>query len=76
VTLWNAASVSTSRLHHFCIIYGASLAVGGMLNTLTVPALTFIFLGIVAGLAAAFVLMLWEVERRLAKPRRHRDRLG
>jgi hypothetical protein len=47
-----------------------------MLNTLTTAAFTFVFLGIVAGLGAAFVLMFWEVERQLAKPQRNRDRLG
>jgi hypothetical protein len=47
-----------------------------MLNTLAVPALTFVFLGIVASLGAAFVLILCETERRLAKPDRNRDRFG
>ncbi len=47
-----------------------------MLNTLTTAAFTFVFLGIVVGLGAAFVLMFWEVERQLAKPHRNRDRLG
>jgi hypothetical protein len=46
-----------------------------MLNTLTTAAFTFVFLGIVVGLGAAFVLMLWEAERKLARPR-NRDRLG
>jgi hypothetical protein len=46
-----------------------------MLNTLTTAAFTFVFLGIVVSLGAAFVLMLWEVERQLAKPR-NRDPLG
>jgi hypothetical protein len=46
-----------------------------MLNTLTTAAFTFVFLGIVVSLGAAFVLMFWEVERQLAKLR-NRDRLG
>ncbi|MGX9428455.1 MULTISPECIES: hypothetical protein [Bradyrhizobium] len=46
-----------------------------MLNTLTTAAFTFVFLGIVIGLGAAFVLMFWEVERQLTRPR-NRDRLG
>jgi hypothetical protein len=47
-----------------------------MLNTLTTAAFTFVFLGIVASLGAAFVLLFWEGEQRLAKPQRNRDRLG
>ncbi|MCA1458901.1 hypothetical protein I6F35_38240 [Bradyrhizobium sp. BRP22] len=47
-----------------------------MLDTLTTAAFTFVFLGVVVGLGAAFVLILWEVERQLAKPHRSRDRLG
>jgi hypothetical protein len=46
-----------------------------MLSTLTTAAFTFVFLGIVIGLGAAFVLMFWEVERQLSKPHRDRDRL-
>ena len=45
-----------------------------MLNMLTTPALTFVFLGIVAGLGTAFVLVLWAIERPVAKPNRSRDR--
>ncbi|MGY3616232.1 hypothetical protein ACVJGD_002428 [Bradyrhizobium sp. USDA 10063] len=73
----DAASVfCTSRPHHFCIGAGTSTAaVFEMLDTLTTAAFTFVFLGIVVGLGAAFVLMLWEVERQLTKPR-NRDHLG
>jgi hypothetical protein len=37
---------------------------------LTVPALTFLFICIVVGLAAAFVLMFWEIEQRMSKSHR------
>jgi hypothetical protein len=46
------------------------------LSTLTTAALNFVFLGIVVGgLGAAVVLMLWEIERQLARPH-NRDRRG
>ena len=46
-----------------------------MLDTLTTAAFTLIFLGVVISLGAAFVLVLWEIERHLAK-QRNRDHLG
>jgi hypothetical protein len=46
-----------------------------MLTTLTAPALTFVFLGVVVGLGTAFVWMLWEIEQ-VSKPHRDSDRLG
>jgi predicted negative regulator of RcsB-dependent stress response len=46
-----------------------------MLTTLTAPALTFVFLGVVVGLGTAFVWMLWEIEQ-VSKPNRDSDRLG
>ncbi|HWX05095.1 MAG TPA: hypothetical protein VN926_18170 [Bradyrhizobium sp.] len=44
-----------------------------MLTILTVPGLTLLFLGVVVGLGAAFVWMLWEIEQ-VSKPRRNGDR--
>jgi hypothetical protein len=46
-----------------------------MLNTLTAPALTCVFLGVVVGLGTAFVWMFWEIEQ-VSKPHRNNDRLG
>lgn len=46
-----------------------------MLSTLTAPELTFVFLGVVVGLGAAFVWMFWEIEQR-SKPHRNSNRLG
>jgi Flp pilus assembly protein TadB len=45
-----------------------------MLAMLTAPALTLLFLGVVAALGAAFAWMFWEIEQ--AKARRNRARLG
>ena len=57
--------------------YGVCIA-SGMLNMLTTPALTFVFLGIVVSLGTAFVWVLWEFERTskhvLSKAHRPRDR--
>jgi hypothetical protein len=51
-----------------------------MLNMLTAPALTLVFLGVVIGLATAVVWVLWEIEqtasRSIAKPNRNSDRFG
>jgi len=51
-----------------------------MLNMLTAPALTLVFLGVVVGLGTAFVWVFWEIEQALsksiAKPHRNSDRLG
>ncbi|MGJ4903637.1 hypothetical protein ACQR10_11770 [Bradyrhizobium sp. HKCCYLRH2060] len=44
-----------------------------MMNTLTSPELTFVFMGVVVSLGAALVWMAWELEqggRQLAKIRR------
>jgi len=50
-----------------------------MLNMLTTPALTFVFLGIVVSLGTAFVWVLWEFEQTskhaLSKAHRPRDRV-
>jgi hypothetical protein len=47
-----------------------------MLNMLTAPALTLVFLGVVVGLGTAFVWLFWEMEQPTAKPRRNGDRGG
>ena len=50
-----------------------------MLNMLTTPALTFVFLGIGVSLGTAFVWVLWEFEQAskhaLSKAHRPRDRV-
>ena len=50
----------------------------GMLNMLTAPALTVVFLGVVVSLGTAVVWILWEYEqtmaKTIAKPNRNRDR--
>jgi len=38
---------------------------------LTDPALTLLFLGVVSGLGAAFVWMIWEAEQSALKPYRN-----
>ena len=48
----------------------------GMLNMLTAPALTLVFLVVVAGLGTAFVWMFWEIEQAMSKPRRNGGRGG
>jgi len=51
-----------------------------MLNMLTIPGLTLVFLGVVVGLGTAFVWVFWEIERALSrtivKPHRNGDRFG
>jgi hypothetical protein len=46
-----------------------------MVNMLTTPGLTLLFLGVVVGLGTAFVWMLWEIEQ-MSKPHRDSDRVG
>jgi hypothetical protein len=46
-----------------------------MVNMLTAPGLTLLFLGIVVGLGTAFVWMLWEIEQT-SKPHRDGDRVN
>jgi hypothetical protein len=54
--------------------------VSGMLNMLTAPALTLVFLGVVIGLGTAAVWLFWEIEqaasKSIAKPHRNGDRFG
>jgi hypothetical protein len=51
-----------------------------MLNMLTAPALTLVFLGVVVSLGTAFVFVFWEIERAMsktiAKPHRNGDHFG
>jgi hypothetical protein len=47
-----------------------------MLNMLTAPALTLVFMGVVASLGTAFVWMFWEIEQLASKPRRNGGRRG
>jgi hypothetical protein len=47
-----------------------------MLNMLTPPALTLVFMGVVASLGTAFVWMFWEIEQAASKPRRNGGRRG
>jgi hypothetical protein len=47
-----------------------------MLNMLTAPALTLLFLVIVICLGAAFVWMFWEIEQKTSRPYRKSDRVG
>jgi predicted negative regulator of RcsB-dependent stress response len=46
-----------------------------MVNVLTAPGLTLLFLGVVVGLGTAFVWMLWEIEQ-MSKAHRNSDRFG
>jgi hypothetical protein len=56
-----------------CVGWYAACVASGMLNMLTAPALTLVFLGIVVGLGTAFVWMFWEMEQATSKPRRNGD---
>jgi hypothetical protein len=47
-----------------------------MLNMLTAPALTLVFLAVIVGLGTAFVWMFWEMEQPTSKPPRNGDRGG
>jgi hypothetical protein len=72
----NASVFQASRPLRLCIGAGTSICSEfDMLDTLTTAAFTLVFLGVVISLGAALVLMLWEIERQLAKPR-DRDHLG
>jgi hypothetical protein len=55
--------------------YAACIA-SGMLNMLTTPALTLVFLGVVVSLGTAFVWMLWEIEPKIARLQRNSDRFS
>jgi len=46
-----------------------------MLATLSAPALTLLFLGVVIGLGAALVWAFWEIEQ-ISKARRKGNRFG
>ena len=47
-----------------------------MLNMLTIPGRTLVFLGVVVSLGAAFVWVFWEIERTTSKPHRKSDGIG
>jgi hypothetical protein len=47
-----------------------------MLDMLTTPALTLVFLGVVVSLGTAFVWMLWEIEPKIARLHRNSDRFS
>jgi hypothetical protein len=47
-----------------------------MLNMLTTPALTFVFMGIVFSLGTALVWMLWEIEPVITRMQRGIDRVS
>jgi hypothetical protein len=65
---------ATSVHHRGCGFYSARwyavCIASGMLNMLTAPALTLLFLIIVICLGAAFVWMFWEIEQRMSKSQR------
>jgi predicted negative regulator of RcsB-dependent stress response len=43
-----------------------------MMNSLTSPELTFLFMGVVVGLGAALVWMVWELEQNAKQPAKFR----
>jgi hypothetical protein len=47
-----------------------------MLDMLTVPELTLLFLGVVVGLGTAIVWLLWEIEQSAARRHGNGDRVG
>ena len=47
-----------------------------MLNMLTTPALTLVFMGVVFSLGTALVWVLWEIEPKLARLHRHSDHIS
>ena len=68
------AVIDIVRWYAVCIAWG-------MLNMLTAPALTLMFLIVVVGLGTAFIWMFWEVEqisrlRRMSRPHRKGDGIG
>jgi len=52
-----------------------SLDLHSLIDALTTPGLTLLFLGVVVSLGTAFVWVLWEFEQR-SKPPRNIDRFG
>jgi hypothetical protein len=47
-----------------------------MLNVLTAPALTLVFMGVIASLGTALVWLFWEIEQSASKPRRNGSHRG
>ena len=78
----NAAPVLLHRGPLLILFAGTPFGtVRGMLNMLTAPALTLMFLIVVVGLGTAFIWMFWEVEqmsrlRRMSRPHRKGDGIG
>jgi len=66
---YTEAVIDIVRWYAVCIAWG-------MLNMLTAPALTLMFLIVVVALGTAFVWMFWEIEQPASKPRRSGDRSG
>jgi hypothetical protein len=54
--------------------WSAPCSASGMLNMLTTPALTLVFMGIVFSLGTALVWMLWEIEPVITRMQRGIDR--
>jgi hypothetical protein len=77
----NAAPVLLHRGRIDIVCWHAVCTAWGMLNMLTAPALTLMFLIVVVGLGTAFIWMFWEVEqisrlRRMSRPHRKGDGIG
>lgn len=58
------------------VYWYAACVASGMLDMLTAPALTCVFMGVVASLGTALVWLFWEVEQSMAKVRRDSARRG
>ena len=73
---WRSPGVYFTEAAVDCVRWYAACIASGMLNMLTAPALTLLFLGVVVGLGTAFVWMFWEMEQPTSKPRRNGGRGG
>jgi len=73
---WRGPGVYCIEALVVCVCWYAACISSGMLNMLTAPALTLVFLVVVAGLGTAFVWMFWEIEQAMSKPRRNGGRGG
>jgi hypothetical protein len=77
----SAAPVLLHRGRYWYCSLARRLHRRGMLNMLTAPALTLMFLIVVVGLGTAFIWMFWEIEqisrlRRMSRPHRKGDGIG
>jgi len=68
----HAASVFRTPRPFALLSWYAVCIASGMLNMLTAPALTLVFMGVVASLGTAFVWMFWEIEQVTSRPSRNR----